>query len=64
MTHQDLCDYYGSAAEAARKLGRSRGTLTYWKNNGIPFPAQCVIERATKRKLRAEEEPVQEKQAA
>lgn len=64
MTHQDLCDYYGSAAEAARKLGKSRGTLTYWKNNGIPFPTQCVIERITKKKLRAEEEQARVQQAA
>lgn len=64
MTHQDLCDYYGSAAEAARKLGKSRGTLTYWKNHGIPFPTQCVIERMTKKKLRADEGSAQEHQAA
>ena len=64
MTHQDLCDFFGSAAEAARKLGKSRGTLTYWKNNGIPFPVQCVIERETKRKLRADKNPAPEQQAA
>lgn len=60
MTHQDLCDFFGSAAEAARKLGKSRGTLTHWKNNGIPFPVQCVIERQTKRKLKADPEHVKE----
>lgn len=64
MTHQDLCDYFGSAAKAARELGKSRGTLTYWKHVGIPFEVQCVIERHTKRKLRASAERIAEHQAA
>ena len=53
MTYQDLQTKYGSDANIAKAIGVSRQLVGYWKRRGIPFPRQCMIQLATKGRLRA-----------
>ena len=53
MTYQDLQTKYGSDANIAKAIGVSRQLVGYWKRRGIPFQRQCMIQLATKGRLRA-----------
>lgn len=54
MTHEEVCKHFGSAAEAARKLGINRAAISLWKKNGIPYSRQLHIQEKTRGKLKAE----------
>lgn len=53
MTKQDLADYFGSIAAAARALGRTRGALNQWPDE-LPERVQFEIEGRTRGKLKVD----------
>ena len=53
MTFADLREKYGSDSEIARRVGVSRQLVHHWKKKGIPYGRQCMIQLATKGRLRA-----------
>ncbi len=55
MEYRHLIEHYGSAPEAARKLGVSRQLLFYWKEKGIPLGRQALIQIQSRGRLRADE---------
>ena len=55
MTYEQVCEYFGSAAAAGRKLGKSRQAVNLWKKHGIPHSAQLHIQEKTRGKLKAAE---------
>jgi len=54
MTYADLQRKYGTDANIAKGVGVSRQLVGYWKRRGIPYSRQCVIQLATKGRLRAD----------
>lgn len=55
MTPQDIISYFGSQAEAAKKLGCTRAIVSFWeKKNRVPVKTQLLIEVKTRRKLKAD----------
>ncbi len=55
MTYAELIEHYGTASEAARKLGVSRPLLSMWKKRGeIPVGRQALIQIQTRGRLRAD----------
>jgi DNA-binding transcriptional regulator YdaS (Cro superfamily) len=55
MIHEDLQRKYGNDSNIARALGVSRQLVFHWKRKGIPYGRQCMIQLATKGRLRADE---------
>jgi hypothetical protein len=53
VTYQDLQTKYGTDANIAKAIGVSRQLVGYWKRKGIPYGRQCMIQLATKGRLRA-----------
>jgi DNA-binding transcriptional regulator YdaS (Cro superfamily) len=53
MTFNQIVKHFGTAAEAARKLGISRAAVSFWKTHGIPHSKQLHIELVTDGKLKA-----------
>lgn len=54
MTPKQIIKYYGSQAEAARKLGRTRAAVNHWlMTSRIPYPVQCMIQCETNGALKA-----------
>lgn len=54
MNINDLIAYFGSQAEAARKLGVTQPSLSNWKSRGtIPLLQQLRIQHITKGRLKA-----------
>jgi DNA-binding XRE family transcriptional regulator len=53
MTRKDIIRYYGSQAEAARRLGCKPQTIIDWELTGVPEGRQYQVELATRGKLRA-----------
>lgn len=56
MTYQELIEYYGTQAEAARRLGLSQPSVHEWQERTIPFDRQCQIQVETGGKLTARRE--------
>lgn len=58
MTYEDVIEFYGSAAKAARSIGVSKAAISAWKKkSGVPFLTQTYIQVLTKGKLKAEDRP-------
>ena len=55
MTFADLQRKYGTDSNIARAFDVSRQLVFHWKKKGIPYGRQCMIQLATKGRLRAEE---------
>ena len=55
MTFADLQRKYGNDSNIAKGLGVSRQLVFHWKKKGIPYGRQCMIQLATKGRLRAED---------
>jgi len=53
MTRKDIINYYGSQAEAARRLGVKPQTILEWEVVGVPDGRQYQVELATGGALRA-----------
>jgi hypothetical protein len=53
MTRKDIIKFFGSQAEAARRLGCKPQTIIEWELTGVPEGRQYQIELATGGKLRA-----------
>lgn len=53
MTYEDLIEFFGSEADAARGLDTYRQKVNKWKK-GIPLADQVTIEIRSKGKLRAD----------
>jgi hypothetical protein len=53
MTFDELIDFYGSQAEAARRLGLSQPSVFDWKETTIPYDRQCQVQIDSGGKLRA-----------
>lgn len=53
MTVGQVIKYFGTGAEAARKLGMTRAIVTIWRTRGIPYSRQLHIEKITGGKLKA-----------
>ena len=55
MYLEELREYFGTYADMTRQLGLGNTTYLFWKKKGyIPFTTQCVIEKKTKRRFRAD----------
>ncbi len=54
MTYKDIISLYGSAPEAAKKLGISRQLLYRWREFGIPRGRQALIHFQTNGRLKAD----------
>lgn len=62
MTFQELVAYCGGKQiDVAKKLNRTKGTVSIWKSRGIPDSVQYEIQVFTKGFLKADK---QQKQAA
>ena len=55
MTYEDVIKYFGSAAEAARKIGVKPPSVSEWRH-GIPVLRQLHIERVTNGVLKADQQ--------
>ena len=53
MTRKDIIKYFGTQAEAARRLGVAPQTILEWECVGVPDGRQYQVELATKGRLRA-----------
>ena len=53
MTRKDIIKYFGTQANAARRLGVSPQTILEWESVGVPLGRQYQVELATKGRLRA-----------
>jgi DNA-binding transcriptional regulator YdaS (Cro superfamily) len=53
MTYQELIDFYGTQAEAARMLGLKPPSVHDWQHSTIPYERQCQIQIATGGRLTA-----------
>jgi hypothetical protein len=56
MTYDELIAYYGSQAEAARRLGLKQPSIFDWKESTIPYDRQCQIQIETDGQLIARRE--------
>lgn len=54
MTYDDLVDTYGGLSKAARALGLAKQTVHRWRDSGIPFEKQFIIQMKTKGRLKAD----------
>ena len=54
MDYADVVEHYGTCARAARALGLRRQTVHRWKEIGITFEKQFIIQMKTKGKLKAQ----------
>ena len=55
MNYQKLIEHFGgSCTKAAHALGLSKQTVNAWKDRGIPFEKQFIIQMKTKGRLKAE----------
>ena len=63
MTRKDIIKFFGSQAEAARRLGCKPQTIIDWETAGVPDGRQYQVELATRGKLRADK-PADRKAAA
>jgi hypothetical protein len=55
MLATELRAYYGSWAKMSRELDMSSSTYQNWLRNGyIPFTTQCLIEKKTNRRFKAD----------
>ena len=60
MTYDQVIEYFGSAAECARKCGyEHRQRVHKWKETGIPREEQALVELVSGGKLIAELEPAE-----
>lgn len=59
MTVDDLKNFYKvkSDAELARKLGRPRSTISYWRSGGIPASTQATFQVSTNGQIKADIQP-------
>lgn len=58
MTYTQVLEHFSQdrkAIDVANALKVSKGTVSIWKANGIPYERQCQIEVLTKGQLKAEE---------
>jgi hypothetical protein len=53
MDYENLIGHFGSCTKAARALGFAKQTVHRWKDGGIPFEKQFIIQMRTKGKLKA-----------
>ena len=53
MRHREVVKHFGSASEAARRIGISRAAVSLWKDRGIPHYMQLHIELLTRKRLKA-----------
>ena len=54
MLPEELREHYGTWAEMSRQLGLGATTYLKWMKKGyIPFETQCVLEKKTKGKFKA-----------
>lgn len=57
VTYDELIAFYGTAANAAGKIGVSRPLLSMWKKRGeIPLGRQALIQIQTRGRLRADDQ--------
>jgi hypothetical protein len=57
MTPEEVYQYFGSAYAAAKAIGITKQSFSYWiEKRFIPFNRQIEIQKITKGKLRAREE--------
>ncbi len=56
MTYEDLIGFYGSQAEAARRLGLSQPSVHEWQHTTIPYDRQCQAQIDSAGKLTASRE--------
>lgn len=62
MLAEELKAYYGSWARMSRELDLSSTTYQNWLRNGyIPYPTQCIIEKKTNKKFKAEKTDAKKK---
>jgi DNA-binding transcriptional regulator YdaS (Cro superfamily) len=56
MDVNDVVQFFGTASEAARRLGVTRAAVSIWQRRGIPPGRQALIQLQTRGKLRAEDQ--------
>jgi len=54
MDYEQVIEFFGSQAEAARKLGVAQPSVWGWKEGGITLDRQVDIEIKTDGKLKAD----------
>lgn len=54
MTYNQLIEYYGSQAAAARAIGVKPPSVAEWKEGGVPLPRQAQYELDSGGKLKAD----------
>lgn len=55
MKLEELKEYYGTFTKMNRELNIGSSTYQTWRKNGcIPFATQCLIEKKTNRKFKAD----------
>lgn len=54
MDYEALVEHYGTCSKAARALGLNRQTVNKWRDSGIPFEKQFIIQIKTKGRLKAD----------
>lgn len=54
MDYEDVVKHFGTCAKAAKELGLRRQTVHRWKEIGITFEKQFIIQMKTKGKLKAQ----------
>lgn len=54
MTFDELVEYYGSQAAAARAIGIKPPSVAEWKDGGIPLPRQAQYEIDSGGKLKSD----------
>jgi hypothetical protein len=57
MRYDDVINFYGSQAAAARALSVAQPSVWGWKDSGIPIERQIQIELATGGQLKADIPP-------
>lgn len=63
MSYEDLINFYGSQAAAARAIGIKPPSLAEWKVKGIPLPRQAQYELDSEGVLKAEKRAAEERAA-
>lgn len=62
MTVDELKNHYRAKddADLARKIGYTKGAISKWRNNGIPFPTQAIFQVITNSELKVSLELLKE----
>ena len=54
MDYLTVIEHFGGCTKAADALGFSKQAVNRWKDRGIPFEAQFIIQIKTKGRLKAQ----------